>query len=1226
MIKKVINMLLLILLICNSIVVQAEDGQSQIVIKPGESYERENIIIASRYNHRYNSDSSDNGLLSKAVSINNAITKDILAHYEFESDTKDSSANKYHGTVHGNAVYTDGVIGKAIKLSSADDYVGVDKEINLEDEFTVSFWVRLERKAGDFNMFIQGANKSEDNVLNLSWRNSDEKFECYLNGNKKYSSKRYNLLNNKWNLITYSNKNGIVKLYIDGVLFHTYDFTSVNQNMDIEYLVIGKDQDSLGGDFQDDQSLFGELDDIRIYKSSLSEDEITNLYRIIDGVGKAQVAEKVVDTAANAITTTAKQKIKVNGRDFYLDSEPIKRAEKVMYPLSTMLQVLGFDHTWDETQKSITASNGINDISLKVGTKHMSVDGKNVSMEFPPVLENEKVFVPVESFAQALGADIRYDKNENCYILDYHTMVIFPGEVVNLLDAIEGAEGYESFAASVTRLGDFEYSNMFSEVSGKLFYRGNETKLSVPGRYEVVLKGAEKSSGARKEINKLYIKVTDPVVFDEVRYLPESDSVYIRADIHALIGQKNENEWPIVWVGVFDTIGKEWLYLKPDANNTLTHLKFNTYEMYFPASKLHRIDKLKFMPFVDGYNVPASVEFADTSELAITPLPKYAWNIRYNWVTDELEALADPDIKKSKSTMPDVYINIYDENNKPLYKVKDVNSKVPLYGGDDSRYKNKYFRSWSLKELNLDRGKTYKACMIAEGFEVQAPMSMLTPVAVDTPSITLFSPSYSNSEKTVAIRVKTKGVPATYNVVLSRDGYDKNIPVLTQRSYENQPMADYYLEAGIGELNMNPGSSYTLNVRVFDSKNNYTGCSASQKITLTIPQTQEPKNEVKKEKSKAIGDLGPYYIAYSYDNKTFDPKEEYGFEDRQLELALESAQDPYFYYNNIYKESGRYMGNAFKGMADLIVWDDWDYFDKLTESKLRALYKDEIRRMIKTSLNSPGFKEALAKTIEEDKRIVDDVLKAAGYTVDSASELQSIRIKDLEKRALNVESAKGLFSRIESAKRVCKGVDIALMGVDYIPVLLAEEKIDAEMLAVFGTIANDNINGDKKVTEFSKAFDDIHFEYLDSSEKFNAGMEILSGQLSGLSVDAIASKVIAVAGIKLGVDLALEYSGANYLLDSLNRTIANAYIQRLAEDAYQYYRKKHGESIKDTGLVYLAASRSAYEYWNKFMNKMIEIGEEPAGSILHTAIDYNKNKIKNIDTALYKWLTKAELH
>jgi len=202
----------------------------------------------------------------------------LVAHYEFEGDANDSSKNGYDGEEFGTIGYVDGVVGdKAIYLSEVNSYIGIEKDMDLKD-FTLSFFVSIDQKAGATNMFVQGANSSYDNEFNFGWRNSDEALEGYFSMHGDYSNS-YNLLN-KWTHIVYANHDGMVKLYINGELFYTYDLTEADENINIEYLVIGKDQDCMRGCFDDDQSLLGKMDDLRIYNRALNESEIEALYQM----------------------------------------------------------------------------------------------------------------------------------------------------------------------------------------------------------------------------------------------------------------------------------------------------------------------------------------------------------------------------------------------------------------------------------------------------------------------------------------------------------------------------------------------------------------------------------------------------------------------------------------------------------------------------------------------------------------------------------------------------------------------------------------------------------------------------------------------------------------------------------------------------------------------------------------------------------------------------------
>ena len=211
----------------------------------------------------------------KDVSLT-SLNEGLVAHYEFEDNANDSSGNENNGVEYGGVSYIDGVIGKSLYLSEADDYIGVEKDISLQD-FSLSFFVNIDKKAPVVNMLVNGANSSNDNEFNFSWF-PDERIEVLLSKKQVFSGS-YDMLS-KWTHIVYVNQGSTVKLYINGELFNNYDMSGVDLNENIEYLVIGKDQDCMRGCFEETQGLFGKIDDLRIYNRPITESEIAELYNM----------------------------------------------------------------------------------------------------------------------------------------------------------------------------------------------------------------------------------------------------------------------------------------------------------------------------------------------------------------------------------------------------------------------------------------------------------------------------------------------------------------------------------------------------------------------------------------------------------------------------------------------------------------------------------------------------------------------------------------------------------------------------------------------------------------------------------------------------------------------------------------------------------------------------------------------------------------------------------
>jgi hypothetical protein len=70
----------------------------------------------------------------------------LVAYYPFNGDAKDYSGNGYDGAEHGEIIYVDGVIDKAVKFSKFKDLLELPNTIlNNTVTLTVSFWIKLDK-------------------------------------------------------------------------------------------------------------------------------------------------------------------------------------------------------------------------------------------------------------------------------------------------------------------------------------------------------------------------------------------------------------------------------------------------------------------------------------------------------------------------------------------------------------------------------------------------------------------------------------------------------------------------------------------------------------------------------------------------------------------------------------------------------------------------------------------------------------------------------------------------------------------------------------------------------------------------------------------------------------------------------------------------------------------------------------------------------------------------
>lgn len=205
-------------------------------------------------------------------------TAGLVAYWPFNGNANDESGSGYNGTVNGVVLTTDrfGTPEKAYSFVHPN-YISVPTASGLfSDEFTLSWWFKIGSYFGQRGVLsCVGANGGYQQYL-------DGTGFAYLIGynfpsSGSFFSSNYTLSNdvNTWHhvAVTYQKTgdfSSVTKLYINGELKSTD-----NQGVSIAYpggetLHIGQNHGGI--------NFTGELDDIRIYNTLLTEIEIQSLF------------------------------------------------------------------------------------------------------------------------------------------------------------------------------------------------------------------------------------------------------------------------------------------------------------------------------------------------------------------------------------------------------------------------------------------------------------------------------------------------------------------------------------------------------------------------------------------------------------------------------------------------------------------------------------------------------------------------------------------------------------------------------------------------------------------------------------------------------------------------------------------------------------------------------------------------------------------------------------
>jgi hypothetical protein len=212
------------------------------------------------------------------------LSKGLVAYYPFNGNANDTGPHKLNGTVHGAELTADrhNVADAAYYFDGTDNIeVANDTLLNFDNDFTLIAWINMEEAKRMGSRIIDKQVGSTNYGFLLDTYTADYTgtgVRLFVGDAWKYKA-NYSLSLNEWHLIVGTYKNGVGKIYIDGVLDSEATSTTTKKIVTAKTpMRFGFDTGVRKGvDFDD--SFKGKIDDIRIYNRVLSSKEIKHLYR-----------------------------------------------------------------------------------------------------------------------------------------------------------------------------------------------------------------------------------------------------------------------------------------------------------------------------------------------------------------------------------------------------------------------------------------------------------------------------------------------------------------------------------------------------------------------------------------------------------------------------------------------------------------------------------------------------------------------------------------------------------------------------------------------------------------------------------------------------------------------------------------------------------------------------------------------------------------------------------
>ncbi|MBE7053555.1 MAG: copper amine oxidase N-terminal domain-containing protein [Ruminococcaceae bacterium] len=102
-------------------------------------------------------------------------------------------------------------------------------------------------------------------------------------------------------------------------------------------------------------------------------------------------------------------KVIIDGKELTMDQPPVLKDGRTLVPLRAIFEALGATVGWDDATKTATGTKDGKEIKIAIDNTVAKVDGKEVKLDVPAQIINSRTLVPVRFISESLGASVAWN-------------------------------------------------------------------------------------------------------------------------------------------------------------------------------------------------------------------------------------------------------------------------------------------------------------------------------------------------------------------------------------------------------------------------------------------------------------------------------------------------------------------------------------------------------------------------------------------------------------------------------------------------------------------------------------------------------------------------------------------------------------------------------------------------------------------------------------------------
>jgi len=222
---------------------------------------------------------------SASILYSAPVTNGLVAYWQFEQNTIDSSGRGHSGTLYGNAGYTATSapnLGYSLHLDGNYDYMSVadhsDFDFTSTNSFSVTMWINPTAVNVGwkmlFNKWVWGVGSQRAYDFRL------ENDDLFLSVNSSWSTIPSTVIAGQWQQVAFTYDNTYVKAYLNGTYQGQWERSGPLESNDTHLLIGAANYNTINSVYE----LWhydGFMDEIKFFSRALSNSEINQEYNYV---------------------------------------------------------------------------------------------------------------------------------------------------------------------------------------------------------------------------------------------------------------------------------------------------------------------------------------------------------------------------------------------------------------------------------------------------------------------------------------------------------------------------------------------------------------------------------------------------------------------------------------------------------------------------------------------------------------------------------------------------------------------------------------------------------------------------------------------------------------------------------------------------------------------------------------------------------------------------------